>query len=311
MKVRTALNSYKGELRWDEPMSHHTSLGVGGPAEVMVFPSNLEEVVELVKRAEGSGIPLFPLGCGSNLLVKDGGIDGIVLNLTRLSSFRDEKGECLWAEGGISYPRLSAQAQERGLSGLEFAIGIPGTVGGAVVMNAGIPDRETMHIVKELTLVGKEGTVVTLPRESIPFGYRSVKLPWGIVVGARFVLQRSTPQAVEEQMRLLLSRRRETQPLSYPNVGSVFKNPPGDSAGRCIESVGLKGTVQGGAQISTRHANFIVNRAEATAADVLRLVDLARQSVRDRLGIDLEPEVRIVGVDASDAYKGRGYLART
>jgi UDP-N-acetylmuramate dehydrogenase len=298
VSVRSALGGYSGEIRWEEPMTGHTSLGIGGPAEAMVFPSRQEEVIELVKRAEGEGIAYVPLGCGSNLLVRDGGLRGVVINLTRLSDCRNLDGDRIWAEGGMSYPRLSTRAQERGLSGLEFAIGIPGTVGGAVVMNAGIPDAETKDPLEEVTLVGEGGKVATIPRDAIPFGYRSAKLPRGVVIAARFRLRRSTPTEVGERVRRLLARRRETQPLSYPNVGSIFRNPPGRHAGKLIEEAGLKGATRGGSQISERHANFIVNRGGASAADVLALIDLARRAVFEKFGVSLEQEVRVEGVDA-------------
>jgi UDP-N-acetylmuramate dehydrogenase len=276
-------------------MSLHTSMGVGGPAEAMAFPSTVSEVVDLINRSERSGIPLCPLGAGSNLLVRDGGIRGIVLNMTRLSACAEMKGERLRAEGGMSYPRLSTRAQERGLSGLEFAVGIPGTVGGAVVMNAGIPGAETKDALEELTLVVKGGEVVTLSAQSIPFAYRSATLPEGVVVAATFKLSKSTPAEVGERVRSLLARRRETQPLAFPNVGSIFKNPAKDRAGRLIEAAGLKGETRGGAQISDRHANFIINRGGASANDVLDLIDLARCRVRERFGIELELEVRVIG----------------
>ena len=295
--VRSALGGYSGEIRWEESMTRHTSLGIGGPAEAMVFPSRKEEVIDLIKRVEGEGIAYVPLGCGSNLLVRDGGLRGIVINLTRFSDCRDLDGDRIWAEGGMSYPRLSTRAQERGLSGLEFAIGIPGTVGGAVVMNAGIPDAETKDQLEEVTLVGEGGKVVTLPREAIAFGYRTAKLPRGVVIAASFRLRRSTPEEVGERVRRLLARRRETQPLSFPNVGSIFRNPPGRHAGRLIEEAGLKGATRGGAQISERHANFIINRGGASAADVLALIELARRAVFEKFGVSLETEVRVEGVD--------------
>lgn len=300
MSARSVLRGYAGEIQWNEPMSRHTSLGIGGPAEAMVFPTRCGELIELVKRSEAEGVSLFPLGAGSNLLVRDGGLPGIVVNLTRFSGCRDQGADRIYAEAGMGYPRLSLRAQAQGLSGLEFAVGIPGTVGGAVVMNAGIPGAETKDLLEELTVVGKGGDLLVIPAASIPFGYRSSDLPWGLVIGALFRLRPSSPEVIEERARILLLRRRETQPLSFPNVGSVFKNPPGDYAGRLIELAGLKGVQRGGAQIAERHANFIVNRGGSCASDVLELIDLARRSVLDRFGVTLETEVRVVGKEAEN-----------
>jgi UDP-N-acetylmuramate dehydrogenase len=248
-----------------------------------------------MERLNRHALPSFVLGGGSNLLVRDGGIAGVVVHLKHLNRIEAAGPAAVTAEAGASYPKLSLFAAEKGLSGLEFAVGIPGTVGGAVAMNAGIPGEETASVLKEITLVGEAGRVARFPKEGIAFGYRSAALPKGIVVSASFALSPSPAAQIDEKMKRLLQRRRETQPLSFPNVGSVFKNPEGRFAGRLIEAAGLKGQRSGGAQISERHGNFIVNCGQATAKEVLGLIELIRQKVRAESGVVLEPEVKIVG----------------
>ena len=295
--LKEALNGYPGEVRFDEPMAPYTSLKIGGPAEAMVLPRSSAEVVLLMERIRRHRLPYFILGGGSNLLVRDGGISGIVVHLKHLSRISFQEPDTLLADAGVSYPKLSTEAMAKGLSGLEFAAGIPGTVGGAVAMNAGIPGEETASVLASVTLVDEEAKVRTLAKEAIPFGYRSAALPRGIVTSASFRLTPAAPEEVEQKLKRLLKRRRETQPLSFPNVGSVFTNPQGDYAGRLVESVGLKGFRIGDAQISERHGNFIINLGNAKAADVLALIEEMRTRVKERHGIDLELEAKVVGKD--------------
>jgi len=298
-KVEAIFEGYEGHVKFNEPLSPYTSLKIGGPAEALVFPESIEEVVALVKRT-AAATPIFILGAGSNLLILEGGIEGVVIHLGHLSQGVLTSDTTFYAEAGLSFPRLSTYVEKQGLSGLEFAAGIPGTVGGAIAMNAGIPGEETAAILKEVTLIGHEGDITTLPREAIPFSYRNAGLPQGaIVLSAEFRLQKAALREIEKKRFDLLRRRRATQPLSYPNAGSIFKNPKTDggkpSAGALIENVGLKGHQVGGAQISERHGNFIINLGNATATDVMALIQLAQERVLLETGILLETEIKIVG----------------
>lgn len=295
LPLKEALKDYPGEVRFDEPVAPYTSLKVGGPAEAMVFPRSSAEVVLLMERIGRYRLPYFVLGGGSNLIVRDGGIPGVVVHLKHLSRITFQEPDTLLADAGVSYPKLSTEAMAKGLSGLEFAAGIPGTVGGAIAMNAGIPGEETASVLSSVTLVDEEARVKTLPKEAIQFGYRTAALPKGMVTSASFRLTPASPEEVEEKLKRLLKRRRETQPLSFPNVGSVFTNPPGDYAGRLVESVGLKGRRIGDAQISERHGNFIVNLGQAKAGDVLALIGEMQIRVKAEQGIDLELEAKVVG----------------
>ncbi|MBI3802320.1 MAG: UDP-N-acetylmuramate dehydrogenase [Nitrospirae bacterium] len=295
VSIKKALNGYPGEVRFAEPMAPYTSLKVGGPAEAMVFPESVSEVVFLILRIAHERLPYFILGGGSNLIVGDGGVPAVVIHLNRLNRISYEEEGLLLAEAGVSYPKLATEAMALGLSGLEFAAGIPGTVGGAVAMNAGIPGEETAAVLQEVSLVDEAGDLRTLSKETIRFEYRTAALPKGIIVSAAFRLTPAPAEQVEEKLRRLLKRRRETQPLAFPNVGSVFKNPPGDFAGRLVESVGLKGHQIGDAQISERHGNFIVNLGQAKAGDVLALVELMQTRVKAQCGIDLALEAKVVG----------------
>lgn len=293
--LQKALERYPGEVRLNEPVAPYTSLKVGGPADAMIFPKSVSDVIDLMERLHQHRLRFFVLGGGSNLLVKDGGIAGAVIHLKHLNEIQPGPGGTVTAQAGVSYPKLSLFAAEQGLAGLEFAVGIPGMVGGAVVMNAGIPGEETASVLKEITLVDEGGRVQRLSKGQIAFGYRSAVLPKGVVVSAVFSLAPAKAQEIDQKMKGLLQRRRETQPLSLPNVGSVFKNPAGGFAGQMIESVGLKGHRIGDAQISEKHGNFIVNRGSARAEEVLTLIGLIRRTVEAKHGVSLEPEVKVVG----------------
>lgn len=297
-KIMTLFEGYEGRVLFNEPMAPYTSLKIGGPAEAMVCPGSIEEVSDLVTRIKNSSdIPVFVLGAGSNLLILDSGIQGVVIHLEHLNQGMLTSDTTFYAEAGLSFPRLSAYVEKQELSGLEFAIGIPGTVGGAVAMNAGIPTEDTASILKSVTFITPEGVITTLPREAIAFSYREANLPEGaIVLSAEFRLQKAALGEIQKKRFDLLKRRRETQPLSYPNAGSIFKNPVGTTpAGALIESVGLKGYQIGAAQISERHGNFIVNLGGATAEDVMALIELAQERVLIEKGISLKPEIKIIG----------------
>jgi UDP-N-acetylmuramate dehydrogenase len=240
------------------------------------------------------------VGGGFNLLVRDGGWRGVVAKLTGLRELALRDDGSVFAEAGVTHATLARFCADHGRSGLEFAVGIPGTVGGWIAMNAGVHAREMKDVVLEVELYDPAtGALETRARDALGFRYRAAALPpGGVVVSARFQTAKGTKAAIRAEQKKLLAQRRATQPVDQPSCGSVFKNPPGDYAGRLIEAAGLKGSEVGGARISELHANFIVTRADARAADVLALIARARDAVRERFGVELEPEVRVLGEDA-------------
>ncbi|MEK6683142.1 MAG: UDP-N-acetylmuramate dehydrogenase [Nitrospirota bacterium] len=294
--LREAVRGIEGEIRWREPLSRHTTLKIGGPADVLVIPKDREALAHLVRRAHPLDAPIFVMG-GSNLLVRDGGIRGIVVKLSRFQRITDPNETEIEVEGGVPLSRLSRHALARGLSGLEFALGIPGTVGGAVVMNAGTREGEMSDRLTGVRIIESDGTIRMLSRGEMAFGYRWSRFPRGVIVSARMKLRKAGKAEIQRRMEGFTDRRKATQPLTWPNAGSVFKNPTGTFAARLVEAVGLKGRRIGDAQVSERHANFIINRGHATAKEVLQLIRLIGKRVEEETGITLELELRIVGQD--------------
>ncbi len=291
-----ALEAALGDaLQRDVPLARHTSLRVGGPAEALAEPEHAAAAAACVALCAEHRVPLTVLGGGFNVLVLDGGIEGVVLRTRRLRAL-ELQGEELRAEAGVSHAQVARLCLERGLAGLEFGAGIPGSVGGWVAMNAGVPAREVRHAVRAVELATPAGPR-ELRGEALRFAYRRFESlePGALVLAARFAVTPDEPAAVRARVDAHLGHRRDTQPLDVPSCGSVFKNPPGDHAGRLIELAGLKGERAGGAQISSVHANFIVNTGDARAADVLALIVRAQQAVRERTGIELEREVHVLG----------------
>jgi UDP-N-acetylmuramate dehydrogenase len=289
-------------VEFDVPMSRYTSLRVGGPVDALATPADRRELADLLALCRRCGWPHVVVGAGFNLLVRDGGLDGVAIKLGRFRTLEARPGPRVFAEAGVSHASLTRLCTREGLSGLEFGAGIPGTIGGWVAMNAGIGTREVKDVLEsvELQVPGEDATCVLDARE-LEFRYRELRgtAPGSVLVAATFRVEPSTPEAVQAQVDTLLARRAATQPLDVPSCGSVFKNPPGDFAGRLIEAAGLKGEQVGSARISDVHANFIVNVGGATAADVLALVERARERVAIAAGIELETEVRIVGRSAA------------
>ncbi len=280
----------------DEPMSRHTTFRVGGPADIVVQPSSADEVIAAIETAKKLGQPVFVMGNGSNLLVKDGGMEGIVIILGDRMSKITRSGNMLHAEAGAMLSRLSREALNAGLKGLVFASGIPGTVGGAVVMNAGAYGGQMSDVlVRAKVLIGKE--IKWMSRDELEMGYRTTKplKEGGIVLEAEFRLEDGDPEALTAETNELSRKRREKQPLSLPSAGSTFKRPEGYFAGALIEQAGLKGVSVGGAQVSELHAGFVVNTGNATASDILGLMKKIQDTVFEINGVILEPEVRIVG----------------
>jgi UDP-N-acetylmuramate dehydrogenase len=289
-----AINGIRGEIKFFEPLSPLTSFRIGGPADAVVFPKDVKDLCQLVRQARIAKIPIFVFG-GTNILVRDGGIRGIVVNLKRFTKIRDESEDMVFAEAGVRMPMLLQHAVNRSLSGLEWSAGIPGTVGGGVIMNAGTRLGEMKDVLHAIELVDPRGTLIIRQAADMLFGYRRTQVPKGVIVGAWFQLTCSTRKKIEALTKSYLRYRKNTQPLNLPNAGSIFKNPPGSSAGRLIEEAGLKGMKVGDAQISPQHANFIVNTGHARAADVTRLIQKIRRTVTKKFGKTLQLELKIVG----------------
>ncbi len=288
------MTGIRGEVRFNAPLRELTSFRIGGPADVLVVPADEGDLIRLVRQARAKKVPLFVMG-GTNVLVRDGGIRGIVVSLAKLNTITDEPGDVVYAGAGVRMPVLIQHAIRKGLSGLEWAAGIPGTVAGCVVMNAGTRLGEMSEALKAVKVVDPTGRVVTCPASDIRFSYRRALLPRGIVAGVWLQLKPAARAKIATTVKEYLRYRKDTQPLTMPNAGCVFKNPSHDSAGRLIEAAGLKGARIGDAQVSTKHANFVVNLGQARAADVIALIKKVGRTVEERTGKTLELELKIVG----------------
>lgn len=296
-----ALPVFRGELRLDEPMSHHTTWKVGGPADRLYVPADLADLALFLKSLPVDE-PVTVVGLGSNLLVRDGGIRGTVVVMHgALSELRFEADGRLYAEAGVPDAKVARFAGRHDRVGAEFLAGIPGTLGGALAMNAGCYGGEIWQVVDEVLILGRDGELRRRSATDYDIGYRHVALKEGRqewFMAAWLKLEAGDGAAAKARMKELLEKRSASQPLQLPNAGSVFRNPEGDHAGRLIEACGLKGQRIGGAQISDKHANFIVNADGARAADIEALIGLVKQEVKDRFGIELVSEVRIIGTEA-------------
>lgn len=300
---------FKGEVAYREPMSRHTSMRVGGPADVYLKPQTVDDLIHLLRIAKEENIPVTFQGSGSNTLVKDGGIRGFVvcppLSLRELRILsQDEKEAELEVGSGVKITRAVIESRDRSLTGLEPLVGIPGTIGGALVMNAGAHGTEIKDVISSITILEKEENIITQTREELHFEYRRLKIPRSsFVLSGVFRLKKMDPEEITKKIEHFQKWRGEKQPLNYPNLGSVFKNPPppkkGEalSAGLLIEEAGLKNVRVGGARISEKHGNFIINENKATARDVLVLIHLVRDKIKESTGILLETEVKIIGED--------------
>ena len=312
----TARAKMLGELRlavpsenllFKVPMSHYTSLNLGGPAEILVEVSDDEQPAEVLRIAKHYGVPVYVIGNGSNLLVKDGGLGGLTLHFGEKFSdisapaTHDGVSYTLTAQSGALLSALANAAADVGLTGMEFAAGIPGTVGGGVRMNAGAYGSEIGDIAVNVTCLTRDGQMVSYNREEMRFSYRHSRIADEIVLYVTVMLRKSSEDVVRVAMRELNARRRDRQPLTHPCCGSTFKRPPGRFAGELIESCDLKGYRVGGAAVSEKHANFLINDQNATAKEYLELITHVQRTVKEQTGIDLEPEVQIIGEDDTNA----------
>lgn len=303
LKSKIASSGFRGELRLGEPMANHTTFKIGGPADVFAVPAGEGDLALLAREAQSAGLSLLVVGDGSNLLVRDGGIRGVVVSLARFDgieplSSNGPNGQhgAFRVGAGVKYQRLAYRMAEEGFTGIEFAVRIPGTVGGALVMNAGTPEGELKDVLLAAAFIFPDGSRRILLKEDLGLGYRSSRLPaGGIATTIDVLLAKGSPDEIRGRMDRLASERRSKQPQGVSNAGSVYKNPPGDFAGRLIEAAGFKGRRVGGAEVSPVHANFIVNAGGARAADVLALMEEIERTVAERFGIRLEREIRVVG----------------
>ncbi len=287
----------RGLLRQNEPLARHTSWRVGGPADRYYEPADREDLIDFARTLDARE-PILWVGLGSNLLVRDGGWRGTVIRLHgALDELRREEGDSIYAEAGVHCARLAKFAQQQQLAGIGFMAGIPGTVGGALAMNAGAWGGETWPVVAQVEVLQRNGSTQWLTPASFRYAYRHVEAPRDVIgyLAARFKVSADVDGAHERLTRESLAKRKATQPVGKPSAGSTFRNPPGDHAARLIESCGLKGHRIGGALVSELHANFILTEDGARAADVENLIVYVRDTVKQKTGIELQPEVKIVG----------------
>lgn len=285
------------EILVAEPMKNHTTFRIGGPADALALPKTPEEVAEVVRFCHEHAQPYYVLGNGSNLLVSDEGYRGLVLQLYRNFNDIQVNGETITVQSGAMLAAVARTAYQTGLTGLEFASGIPGTIGGAVVMNAGAYGGEMKNVLKEVTVLTKEGEVLVIPAKALELGYRTSVIPkngW-IVLGAVLQLKKGDQEQILARMEELKEQRITKQPLDLPSAGSTFKRPEGYFAGKLIMDAGLRGFTVGGAQVSEKHCGFVVNRGDATAADVWELICEVKRRVKEMTGVELEPEVKLLG----------------
>jgi UDP-N-acetylmuramate dehydrogenase len=290
------LGLIEGKVLVEAPMRQFTSIRVGGPADGLFFPEDVDELRKVVRWARRKNIPYLILGKGTNLIVRDKGIRGWVISLTRGMKRVQAEGEAVEAEAGLSLQRLVQFSMKKGLTGLEPFFGIPGTVGGGLAMNAGAWGAELKDVLLSITLMKKDGECIERSRSKLKFSYRKLDVPpsW-IILKGRFHLKRGRKEEIFARVKSYSEMRKKTQPLDYPSAGSIFKNPAEGPAGKWIEEAGLKGLRMGHAMVSDHHANFIVNLGKATAEEVIRLMERVEKKIYEEKGISLEREVRVVG----------------
>lgn len=292
-------------VKIDEPLNKYTMTKLGGPADIFVMPETEEQASAVVKYARAHNIPILLLGNGSNMVVRDGGVRGIVLNFAKLDKI-EVNGTEVYAQSGALIKEVSKIAAAHTLSGLEFSCGIPGSIGGAMAMNAGAYDGEINDVIKSCKVLTKEGDILELSKEELKLGYRkSIIADEGYyALSSLFTLVKGAQTAIDEKIADLTFKRESRQPLEYPSAGSVFKRPPGHFAGKLIQDSGLQGRGVGGAEVSTKHAGFIINKTgTATATDYIETIHMVQRVVKEKFDIALETEVKIVGDDLPATVK--------
>lgn len=283
----------------NEPMRLHTTFRIGGPADVLCLPENDEQVAGTVALLKEQQVPFYIIGNGSNILVKDGGFRGCIIKmLHKGNEIQVDQDSCsIYVGAGETMMSVAMRCAKEGLAGMEFASGIPGTLGGTVSMNAGAYEKEMKDIVKSVRVLTQEGEIKELSNQEMAFGYRTsavLKNDW-IVLGATLQLEKDEPEAIQARIDDFTHRRRSRQPLEYASAGSTFKRPQGFFAAKLIDDAGMKGFSVGDAQVSEKHAGFVVNKGNASAADVLALMEKIQRAVKEKFDVDLKPEVRIIG----------------
>lgn len=296
-RLEKILTGEGSALRMQEPMKEHTTFRIGGPASLYVCPSGEEELRQVLKLCREQQVPWAILGNGSNLLVSDRGFDGVVISMSENWNFCRIEGERLVAGGGQLLSRAARCAAAKSLEGMEFAAGIPGTVGGALVMNAGAYGSEIRDVLEWARVMTPEGEILVLNGEELELSYRRSCIPEKgyVVLEASFLLKEGSREAILDRISQLAAQRREKQPLEYPSAGSTFKRPEGHFAGKLIQDAGLKGLQVGGAQVSEKHSGFVINTGTATAEDVMELCRLVQSRVKEQFGVELEMEVKKLG----------------
>lgn len=287
----------ENRIKEEEPMRLHTTFRVGGPARFFVVPESAEEVKQVIQCCAREKVPYYIIGNGSNLLVSDHGYQGVVIQIFRGMNEIDVQGETVTAQAGALLSAVAARAAEAGLTGFEFAAGIPGTLGGACVMNAGAYGGEMKDVLQKVRVLTRQGEILTLEKDQMEMGYRTSRIAREqyIVLEAKLKLRQGDAAAIREKMEDLKERRVSKQPLEYPSAGSTFKRPQGYFAGKLIQDAGLRGFRIGGAQVSEKHCGFVINKDQATAEEISQLIREIQIRVRENSGVELEPEVKRLG----------------
>lgn len=285
------------QIKLEEPMKNHTTFRIGGLAEIFVTPGSIGEVRDIIAVCRKQAVPYYVMGNGSNLLVSDRGYEGVIIQIFKEMNEIRIEGDTVAAQAGALLSAIANRALEEGLAGFEFASGIPGTLGGACIMNAGAYGGEMKDVVREVTLLTPEGEIRDVPGEQMEFGYRTsmAARTGAVILAARIRLRRGDQEAIRARMEELREKRVSKQPLEYPSAGSTFKRPEGYFAGKLIQDAGLRGFTVGKAQVSEKHCGFVVNKGQATAADVAELMRRVSDKVEEQFGVRLEPEVKRLG----------------
>ena len=286
----------ENDIKIDEKLSSYVNFKVGGPADILLIPKSKEQVIKSVEVCKENKIPFYLIGNGSNILVRDGGFRGVVISLKEVNTIIVD-GDKIEAECGAMLKAVSDKAMENSLTGFEFACGIPGTIGGAVFMNAGAYDGQIAHVIESAEIIDEECNIVRLSNKDLDFGYRSsiVMKKGYTVLSAVFKLEKGQVKTIKELVDDLTNKRESKQPLEYPSAGSTFKRPTGYFAGKLIQDAGLKGYSIGGAAVSEKHSGFVINKGNATAKDITDLIKYIQDEVKRQFGVELHPEVRIIG----------------